>query len=203
VNVNKVPSNLASQRTAGLDLETSYRHDLSDIVSSWAGSLSIRALATHVLELKTITPSGLVVNGNGVLSGILGEIDQKALAAPKWRYNVTFGYDLNHFSASWTGRGFSAGVQSSLYTQCTANCPTLAAPYYSVNNNHMPGAFYQDLSFTYHVNPRSSSTSKLEFAVIVENLANWEPNGVAQIYYEPGFYDTLGRVFRASVNYKM
>ena len=200
VNVLDAPSNIASVRSKGVDFEASYARHFSDLVSSWKGSVNMRLLATRVIELQTHAPDGTVLNGVGVLSGVLTEVDSAALSAPKWRYNVTIGYDLNNFSASWTGRGFSSGVQSSLWTQCTSRCPTLSPPNYSIDNNHMPGPFYQDLSLTYHI--KSSDSFAANFIFVVENLANWEPN-VAQIFYAPGFYDTLGRVFRAGVNFRM
>ena len=161
VNVLDAPSNIASVRSKGVDFEASYARHLSDLVSSWKGSVNMRLLATRVIELQTHAPDGTVLNGVGVLSGVLTEVDSAALSAPKWRYNVTVGYDLNNFSASWTGRGFSSGVQSSLWTQCTSGCPTLSPPNYSIDNNHMPGPFYHDLSLAYHI--KSSDSFSRQF----------------------------------------
>jgi iron complex outermembrane receptor protein len=194
--VHSEPGNAAYAHSSGFDIEASYTKRLTEIVDTWDGSVTARVLATHVIDLTTVTPDGTVNQGAGVMTGAMYPLP----TAPHWRYNVTVGYDNDTFSTSVTGRGLSSGVQSSQYIQCTSACPNVAAPYFTIDNNHVPGAFYMDLSFTYHLKPEGSFASDLFFTV--ENVNNWQPN-FAFISFAPVMYDTLGRVFRAGVRFKM
>ena len=42
------PENLIGQKARGIDFEASYRMALSDLVSSWAGNVTLRGMATRV-----------------------------------------------------------------------------------------------------------------------------------------------------------
>ena len=190
------PANTAFARTSGFDIEASYAKRLSEIVNGWKGTVSARMLATHVMDLTTVTPDGQVLQGAGVGSGLL-----QVPIAPKWRYNVTLAYDNDAFSASWTGRGFNATVQSSQYTQCTSACPPAVAPGFTINDNHLPGKFYMDMSFTYHL--KGSDSSSADLFLSIENVADNNPDNIAFLFFAPGLYDMLGRTFRAGVRFKM
>lgn len=181
--------NTAFLKTRGFDIDLSYQKDLSSISDSLSGRLSIQALLTHVIDLTTIAPNGVVTQNAGA--------NREGTGAPSWRYNVNVSYDTDDFAISWTGRGFSAGKLSNLYTECTSGCPTLKAPYYTINDNHMPGTFYMDLSFVYHLKKDSAA----DLFLTVENIMNREPNYYVAV--QNGLYDKLGRVFRAGVRFKM
>jgi iron complex outermembrane recepter protein len=190
------PANTAFARTNGFDIEASYAKRLSEIVDSWKGTVSVRALTTHVDDLTTATPDGQVLQGAGVNGGSMG-----IPIAPKWQYFLTLAYANDGFSASWTGRGFSAGVQDSQWIQCTTRCPASVPPYFTIDNNQMPGKFYMDLSFDYK--RQGSGSSFADFFLTVENVANNNPTGIAILGFNPGPYDLLGRMYRAGVRFKM
>jgi len=183
-------ANTAYARTSGFDIEASYRKYLSDLMESWDGDFFLRLLANNTMVLTTVSPTGLVTPGAGV---------NNANGAPRWTANLSLGYETEDYSAVWTGRGFSAGVRNRLYTQCSQACPGSSA-YYTIDNNQLPGKFYMDLSFRYRV--KVSGLDTADIFLTVENLANNNPD-FALLSQSPGIYDTLGRVFRAGVRWKM
>jgi outer membrane receptor protein involved in Fe transport len=185
------PANTAFAKTSGFDIETTYRKNLSDLVSSWDGAFFARLLANNIMVLTTVSPTGLVTPGAG---------DNDGNGAPHWSANLSLGYETGAYSATWTGRGFSAGVRSRLFTQCSQSCPSLAAPYYTINNNQLPGDFYMDLSLGYRL--RVSGFDRADLFLTVENLANDNPD-FALLSLSPGIYDTLGRTIRTGLRFKM
>ncbi|MDB5741244.1 MAG: hypothetical protein JWP16_2284 [Alphaproteobacteria bacterium] len=185
------PANTAYGKTSGFDIETTYRKSLSDLVESWDGEFFLRLLANNTMVLTTVGPTGLVTPGAGV---------NAANGAPHWTANVSLGYETGDYSVVWTGRGFTAGVRSRLFTQCSQACPASNGPYYTTDNNHLPGKFYMDLSLRYRLAVPGLDTA--DAFLTVENLANDNPD-FALLSLSPGIYDTLGRVFRAGVRIKM
>ena len=184
------PANTAYARTSGFDVEASYRQYLSDLGASWDGSVFLRLLANNTMVLTTVSPTGLVTPGAGV---------NNANGAPRWTANLSLGYETRDYSAVWTGRGFSAGVRNRLYTQCSQACPASGA-YYTIDDNVLPGKFYMDLSLSYRIKVSGLDTADL--FLTVENLADDNPD-FALLSLSPGIYDTLGRVFRTGVRWKM
>src|SRR5690606_29636395 len=66
------PQNIASEKVAGIDLESSYRFAMADVVDSWDGDLSLRFLANFVLKTESFNPTlpaNQFVDGKGVLGG--------------------------------------------------------------------------------------------------------------------------------------
>jgi outer membrane receptor protein involved in Fe transport len=124
-------------------------------------------------------------------------------------YRLTASYKLEQWTLFAAARGVSSGVISNAYTECTSNCPTLAAPYFTINDNHIAGATYLDLSLTRAFD--LATTMKTEAFVSVQNVFNRDPvltANPANLGAEntPGYpqtnrnlYDTLGRTFRLGV----
>jgi len=184
------PANTSYARTSGFDLEASYRRYLSDLGLSWDGDVFLRLLANNTMVLTTVSPTGQVTPGAGVnnLNG-----------TPRWTANLSLGYETQDYSAVWTGRGFSDGARNRLYSQCMQACPAYSA-YYTIDNNRLPAKFYMDLSLSYRIRMSESDTANI--FLTVENLANNNPD-FALLSLSPGIYDTLGRVFRAGIRWKM
>jgi outer membrane receptor protein involved in Fe transport len=190
------PSNTGGTTTKGLDVEASYVRLLSDMRANWDGTFTARFLATRVFDLTTISPTGIAEQGAGVYSGNL----DTPLVAPKFSYSVTLGYDIRNLSVSWTGRGISDGVLDSRYTQCTSGCPAAVPPFYTIDNNQLPSAFYMDLSLNYEMHKKEAS--KLDLYLTVQNLTDRQPKGVFFYGFIPGVYDTIGRTIRTGVRFK-
>lgn len=179
------PENTAGAGQKGFDVEASYRADLADLFKNLAGLFTARLLATHITNQYTTAADGTYTPG----------------AFPTWRYDLTLTYSADRYSISWSGRGVNAHPLDSLFIQCTANCPTAVAPYYTVNDNTVPGQFLMDVNLTYHWIDTNSVTSDL--FVTVENIANRDPPGIMVLGNFQDFDDPLGRIFRAGIRFKM
>jgi outer membrane receptor protein involved in Fe transport len=195
------PANVLAQTTSGFDIESTYTQPLSELVSSWGGQLTARLLTTHVIHLSTDQPDGTVVDGAGV-NNQSGTFSQ--LMTPSWRYYLTLSYENNPFMIAFTARGLSDGVQDSTFIQCASGCPAATVAHPTIDNNHLPGAFYMDLSLSYKISPA-------ELFVTVENLANRDPGlvpGLGGLGFvipptDPVTYDVLGRTYRAGVRFSL
>lgn len=191
--------NLNSLSAKGLDIEASYRTSLDTFIPNAAGDLTLRAMATHYME--NITDDGVTaidLAGSNVGS------------TPDWVYRITAAYSLDPISLNLTARGVSDGVISNAYTECTSACPTLSAPYYTINDNHIDGAFYIDASATYAFDIGASGASG-EAYISIKNLFNNDPpltanpnalgaeNTVGYLQTNRSLYDTLGRTFRVGL----
>jgi outer membrane receptor protein involved in Fe transport len=194
-NINLYYENFNSQQTRGIDFEASYQMDLGP------GSLSLRGVATHYL--KNITDNGVTAINN------VGSV-QGGGATPDWLYRLSAIYNMDDWSSALTLRGVSDGVISNAYTECTTGCPVLVAPYYTINDNHVPGAYYLDASIskTFHLNNKD-----FEVFFRVKNILNRDPGFVSDPASAGGestlmfpqtnrsIYDVMGRTFRAGVHF--
>ncbi len=195
------PVNLAAYDTRGVDVEASYRIPLSDIVSSWPGDFSVHGLATIYLrayqDSRVVPPIDIVganyVNGGGTLVN----------AIPNWKLDLTGIYHLNQWSFSLTGRGFSDGtiIGATPYVACTSGCPPSTAANPTINNNSMPGRLYLDANINYSFDFGHDST--LDFFFSVKNALDKDPPPLLADTFGSNLYDTLGRVYRAGVRFKL
>lgn len=191
--------NLNSLSAKGLDLEASYRTPVDAFIPGWEGDFSIRAQATHYIE--NITDDGVTaidLAGSNVNS------------TPDWVYRVSAFYNIEPWSFNVTARGISDGVISNAYTECQSACPTLGAPYYTINDNHIDGSLIFDVSATYGFDLGSSGSTG-EAYVSIKNLFNNDPpltanpaaqgaeNTVGYLQTNRGLYDFLGRTFRVGL----
>ena len=88
--------------------------------------------------------------------------------------------------------------------------PASTAANVTVDNNHVPSAFYADLNLGYKI--PVGEKGQAEVFLNVRNIANSDPvivprgPGGTSYDFPPtsvGVYDVLGRVFRAGVRFKM
>ncbi|WP_129782466.1 TonB-dependent receptor plug domain-containing protein [Peristeroidobacter soli] len=192
------PINAAALKTEGIDTEISYVQPLSELFQGWTGSLTARALVTRVMDLTTIRPDGTKLQGAGVTGGAMYPI----VIAPDWRYSLTLAYNTDALSISATGRGFSDGEMNSQWIECTSGCPAAVIPNYTIDNNTLPGAIYLDLSMSYRPQTFASAFSP-EIFLAIDNVNDKNPIGYEVLDYAPGFHETLGRVYRAGIRFKM
>ncbi|WP_297510632.1 TonB-dependent receptor [uncultured Caulobacter sp.] len=189
------PINLTRQAARGVDMEMGYRVPLTKVSSGFgAGMLSIRALATRYLESS-------VNNGITPQTSSLGENN----GVPTWRYLAEIALEKGPLSLSVTGRGFSSGVLSNAFIECSTTCPTSTTLNRTIDNNRVDGAFYVDLSASYAL------STGVRFYVAVDNAANRAPApyapagtsiGSAQIGISQTYYDVIGRSFRAGARFQ-
>ena len=154
--------NIASQKVRGWDFEASYRKNLQGI--GLPGSVDLHANLTRYLENR-------IDNGVSEPLDLFGE--NSGLHPPRWRTTATLGYQLEGFRSTLTARAFSSGTQFANYIECTTNCPTSTASHPTINDNHMPGAFYLDLALSYDF--LLGGTKSVTTFLNVQNLTNRYP----------------------------
>lgn len=197
--IRSAPINFALQRTRGLDFEASYRFALSDLSEEWNGSMRAHALLTRYLEnyvdRKLSPPVDSV--GQNTSGGV-----------PRWRLNATLTYELDPMSVTLTARAVSSGVNNAAWVECTTGCPVSTANNPTVDNNRMPGGFWLDAAFNY--NFTVGEATEMEFFFNAKNLTNKDaveygifPSTYYLQNYESRTYDSLGRVYRIGLRFKM
>lgn len=191
------PVNADALKTEGLEIAAAYSRPASDFIGGLGGTLSVQAYATHVMNLTTINYNGTVREGAGAHDGSMYPIN----IAPKWRYMATIAYDSDAVSTSVTGRGFGSGVHSNDWVECTSGCPANSGFVSSTDNNYMPGEFYMDTNITFHLGKGKGLNPDLFFTV--DNVFNKSLEGFTFHGYAPGFYDRIGRRFRAGIRFQM
>lgn len=156
--------NLANYRTQGLDIEASYRLPLGD------GTLSFRALANHVFNLK--------INGADVAGFVGGDT---AFSTPKWRGTATIAYDSDGFGANLRLRYVDGGLDRPL--SVVNNVPV------EIVNNKVGSRTYVDLGVQFKAGPFTLFGN-------VNNL--FDRNPPITPYTSPN-YDVIGRYMSAGV----
>ncbi|MHB1205841.1 MAG: TonB-dependent receptor domain-containing protein, partial [Rhodospirillaceae bacterium] len=200
--IDTKPFNLSSLHQRGLDIEASYATKLDQVVDSWNGDISLRAIGTHIAFYKRDDGKNPVIDSAGTNNG------QGPLS---WRWMFNANYTLDPFSVTWTGRYMSAGRyggSASTYVQCSAgSCPVSTASFLTIDYNHVDSVFYQDLSLTYKF-MQLGDRGYVQAYLNVSNLMNQKPPMVASTNYwymtvNPVQYDVIGRRFYAGVRFKM
>ena len=199
--INIQPFNLAQQLVRGIDLEASYRTPLDAISSDLSGNLTLRLLTSFYLKNYT----------NNTLTPPTDSAGQNAGGGPPdYRMTLSAGYTNDAFSFTVTDRIVSAGVYNNTYVVCTSGCPVSTTANNTISANSISGAMFWDLSLGYKfINEGPNSA---EVFLNVRNLTNKDPvlvaGGPSGVPYDtvttnPSNYDSLGRVFRAGVRFKM
>lgn len=204
VTITKVfaqPFNFVNELNRGIDFESSYRMNLSDIAESWDGGITLRVLATKFLN-------------NRVSNGINKPTDQVGQMAggvnlPRWKLNASVAYTDDAFSTQITMRSVSSGKFNTSYIECTTGCPTSTTDNQTIDNNFIAGATYFDANVQYKVGTESMGDYSL--FLNVQNLFNKDPpvvpiNGGLLYAGRPTnvtIYDILGRVFRAGIRFRI
>ncbi|MCA0202182.1 MAG: TonB-dependent receptor [Proteobacteria bacterium] len=197
------PQNIAQQIQRGLDIEASYSLPLETINESWGGELTLRALGTYVLELRSIDTQFGNVDGVGVVGGF-GGTGFSGLTTPKFRSHVSANYALDPFSFTVTWRHVAGGVYNNAFTECQSGCPTGNR---TIDNNRIAADNLWDIAIKYKFLPDNDDT---EVFLTVQNVLNSDPpfigGTVGSTYYAGQAntqYDRLGRMFLAGVRFRM
>ncbi len=201
------PQNIASEKVSGIDLESSYRFAMSDVLESMDGDLSLRFLANFVLKTQSFNPTlsaNQFVDGKGVLGGFAVS-GYSGRTNPNYKLNGSIRYSTDAYSVNMTVRHTSSGVYNNAFTECTTACP--ANDTRTIDNNHIASDTVVDIGFNYR--PIQDSAN-VELFLSVQNLLNSPPpfiaGGNGGSYYSGQNvrdYDTIGRFFTTGVRFKM
>ena len=189
--VNSQTFNLASIKTSGFDIETSYRFELPSV----PGRFTVRGLATNTHKFVTNPgiPGAVAIDSAGQNSG----------ATPDWKFLAIQSWDTDRFAFSVQERWFSDGRfggTTTDYVECKAgSCPVSTASRPTIDYNHMSGATYVDISGSYKFGKGLQAYFK------VDNLLNRDPTPSPQtntgLDANPALYDLLGRFYHVGVRY--
>ena len=197
VLVRRAPFNFVNQKARGLDIESSYHLNLGDLSDSLAGSLSVRAMATHYLENSTADGINVPVDTAG---------QNTSFGPPSWKWTGVLGYALDQVRVSLTARGVSSGTYDNRYIVCDAGCPTSTTNHVTVNDNHIPSVVFFDASAAYKFS--LSGGANLEAFANVRNILDRDPPIVGSnpggFSYSlaptnPILYDWLGRTYNVGM----
>lgn len=187
--VNVQSFNLAEIKTRGFDIEASYQWQEP---LGLPGSLTLRALATHVI--KFVTDTGL--------AGVdpVDSAGNNAGATPDWKWLAIQSYENDRFGFSIQERWFSDGTFGNQYVVCApGSCPASTTNHPTIDRNRMKGAFYVDIGGSYNV------TEAIKAYFKIDNLFDRDPEPSPQtntgLDVNPALYDTLGRIYRAGVRF--
>ncbi|WP_066685423.1 TonB-dependent siderophore receptor [Caulobacter sp. CCH9-E1] len=189
--VNSQTFNLASIKTSGFDIESSYRFELPSV----PGRFTVRGLATNVHKFVTNPgiPGAVAVDSAGQNSG----------ATPDWKVLAVQSWDNDRFAISVQERWFSDGRfggTTTEYVECKpGSCPVSTGSRPTIDYNHMSGATYVDVSASYKFG------NGLQLYGKVDNLLNRDPTPSPQtntgLDANPALYDLLGRFYHVGLRY--
>jgi iron complex outermembrane receptor protein len=191
--INRVPININSLRTSGMDIAASYATEL------WDGTLTTSFNANYVDEITINSPGSPINDYAGVLGA--GSVAQ-ASGSPKWKGLMSVNYKTGPYSFTAQVRGYGSAILNNAWN--TGNQATAATRYVVADEvfNVDPTA-YLDLRGSYDF------AEKWQFFAAVDNLLNIPPQMVPG--YSGGIqsnggpihsvtqYDLLGREVRAGI----
>lgn len=184
--INVQPFNLASWKTSGFDVEASYQWQRP---LGLPGTLTLRALATHVREFK--------VNAGIAGVDVVDQAGANTGNTPDWKLLGIQTYSTDKFSLTVQERWFSDGVFGNQYVVCTTGCPVSTGNHPTIDYNKMKGALYIDVGGSAKVSENFEAFFK------IDNLFDRDPEPSPQtntgLDVNPALYDTLGRIYRAGV----
>ena len=198
--ITRRPVNIAVQKTRGIDFEASYNFNVSDVIEAWDGQVGLRVQATKYIKNFIDTTLAPATDDVGEMPGG---------APPNWAGVVRLDYRADTWSTNLAARLMSSGVLRNTYIECQTNCPIVAVPFQTVDNNYAPGYFYMDWSISKSF---ELAGAEMETFLNINNIFNRDPGMIArgsdEIGYELpttnlGKYDSLGRVFRAGIRFKL
>jgi outer membrane receptor protein involved in Fe transport len=171
-----LPQNVLSETISGIDFE-----------ASWRGPVTVRVLASHIME-REVDSFGTTLDYDGVTGDGLG--------VSKWRGMASVTYEGESFSTTLTGRYVKGGVLKSEWGPL------------DIDRNDVSDRTYVDLSATYDL---SFGGTQLQLFGVVQNLFDRDPpvsvvtsgNAFTSIGTNANFFDTLGRQFRLGLRMKM
>jgi hypothetical protein len=177
-------------KVTGVDVELNYRSTLNKMHIPLPGSLDVRAFVSYLGRLETIDSIGTSDQRAGVNGG-------ESTGTPRMRSTLGMTYRDGGFSAFVQERFISAGIYDNKYVE-GGNAAN------SIESNHVDGARYTDLTFTYRL--KQGGRGYVETYFTVNNLFDRDPpvapsraGVVSVIATNPTLYDVIGRFFSLGV----
>lgn len=190
LRVRNVNLNVNSLKVRGVDFEASYRTALGD------GSLDVRLLGTHVIDLVTVDSGGPVDR-----AGMNGAPTSQTSGLPSWTLTGNVGWSKGPFAAQLQGRYLSKGLYNAQLIGPGQEGYSPTAPN-SISDNEIGARFY--LNLTSQITVYESGRQKLEFFGVANNLLDTMPPDNTPSSSGPGnavLYDVIGRAYKIGVRF--
>jgi iron complex outermembrane receptor protein len=185
VSVDQVFENLAGLQNRGVDIELSYRRDLSDIWSGASGDLTLRVLASYTD--KVVQDDGRMAID---LAGDTG--GRRPGGLPRWTGASVVSYSRGPLNLSTEVRYIDGGKLDALGTP------------QNLNINHVPSRTYVQLSASYEILSLKDDGRRLQVYGAINNLFDKDPPVAVSPNAFPtnaAFFDTIGRSFTLGVRF--
>lgn len=199
--INNPYLNVGKAQVRGLDFELSYRTPL------WGGDLSVRLLATHVLEQSTRVQGALTLTdqagriGASIPTGFGGSAD--------WTGTLNVGYQYGRFSINVQERYIGSGViDNTVDKNGNPRPPDAAVNANPTGNglvpNHISAWYYTDATMKLKFGDEQRS----EVFLTVNNVFDKDPARIPSFFFygtlatNAQIYDTIGRTYTAGVRFR-
>lgn len=202
--IRVTPFNLVNQVARGIDIEAGYTIPADTLISSMAGNLSVRFMATHFIKRYESNGIGVPVEYAGQNTVV------NNITAPNWKYRAAIGYTGDTFDFNVAARGVSSGVYLNSNIECQTGCPVSTVDRRTVDENDIAGAVYFDTAVTYKFGVGEDVNMEAFFNV--QNVFDRDPAIVApgpggdtweRSPINASLYDVMGRTFRAGLRFRM
>jgi outer membrane receptor protein involved in Fe transport len=186
--------NLAKQKISGIDVETSWRHNLN-LIGGGPESVTWHLYGTYLDHNSIQNKGGPVDERVGQVGPGLG-----TGALPRYKFASSVSYRNGPYQVFVLGSYIGHGTLDRLRVESTTNIPN------SIDNNSVPSTFYTDLNLGYH----GGKDENFEVYLNVTNVLDRHPLLTPGIIgragtseFTPGLYDVIGRRFVLGVNYRL
>lgn len=180
----------------GIDFEASYRTSLSAISSGLNGNLTLRGLLNYVDKYSLSQGPGVPAIDKAGEVGAPASGSSGIYGIPHWSGTISATYANRGFTAYLQGRYVGGGNYDNTFNTDRYNAPGQPITY--INDNHISGRFYTDLTLRHDF---SGSLSGLQIFGTVENLFDVDPPidpsraSTLPTQTNGYLYDTIGRRF--------
>jgi outer membrane receptor protein involved in Fe transport len=195
--------NIAKQKISGIDLETSYNHELR-LFGGGAESVTWRFLGTYLghnrLQNRGALPDERVGQlGPGVNPGGIG--------LPKYKFTSNVSYRNGPFTAFLQGRWIDGGILDRLRVESDTNIidPATGRAVATINDNSVPSTFYADLNLSFTAGAEQNLETYLNVTNIFDRAPVLTPDVVGRAgttEFNTAVYDVVGRRFVLGFNYR-
>jgi len=190
VSISNINLNLNRLITRGIDFEGSYRLPL------FGGDLTVRSLATHMIDLITIDPTGTSIDR----AGQNGSPTSSPSGVPDWQVNTYFTYQRGPFSGELQARYISPGTRDNTLIGPEQSGYSNTLPN-STNTNHIKAYWYFNVNAQYDL--ISDGSRKLQLFGAINNIADRDPPAAPSSFGPTNnvLYDIFGRTYRIGLRF--
>lgn len=190
VSIANVNLNLNRLITRGIDIEASYRMPLL------GGDLSLRSLATHMMALTTVDPTGTSINR----AGQNGSPTSSPSGVPDWQVNTYVTYDRGRFAGQVQARYISPGTRDNTLIGPEQAGYSTTLPR-STNFNRIGAYWYFNVNAQYDL--IKDGNHSLQLFGVINNITDRDPPPAPSSFGPTNnvLYDVLGRSYRVGLRF--